>query len=99
MIDENSHKENQCNDDDEGNNIPLVVFPQNVPERLQRIEDPQERGIWTADFERVQCNTVTNPLTMPAQCSFNALSLSLSFCLSVCQFHSLGAEAWNAGDP
>lgn len=45
---ETEHEEDEENDDAEGgDDVPLVVLPEDVPESLERVEEPKERGVRT----------------------------------------------------
>ena len=44
-IEEHGEEEREEDDEDDLEDRPLVVVPDDVPDRLQRVEEPHERGI------------------------------------------------------
>lgn len=45
VVDKHSHEDGEGQHDEERYYVPLVVLPQDVSYRLQRIENPEEGGI------------------------------------------------------
>ena len=44
-VEEHGEEEGEEDDEDDLEDGPLVVVPDDVPDRLQRVEEPHERGI------------------------------------------------------
>lgn len=53
-VEEEEKEEEQDEKDDKGDAVPLVILPEDVPERLPWRCQPQEGGCWSAD-ESKQC--------------------------------------------
>ena len=50
-VEEEKQKDGKEEDDNQFDDCPLVVVPNDVADGLQRIEEPHERGIWPPKYE------------------------------------------------